>query len=160
MNTATEATIEAVADLPLIRIVREFDATPEQVQRAHTDADLFARWVGPKSRTVTIERWDARTGGEYRFSVAGSDGDVQGFRGCFHLVRPGRIVQTFTWEGMPEGVSLDTLTFEEIDGGRTRLVGTSLVESIETRDAILRSGMDVGVNEGYAKLDALLASGA
>lgn len=160
MKTATEATIEAVADLPIIRIVREFDATPEQVQRAHTDPELFARWVGPNSRTVAIDRWDARTGGEYRFTDADCDGDVQGFFGCFHVVSPGRIVQTFTWEGMPEGVSLETLTFEEIEGGRTRLVGTSLVDSIEGRDAILRSGMDVGLREGYAKLDALLASGA
>ncbi|MGN6721651.1 MAG: SRPBCC family protein [Marmoricola sp.] len=160
MKTATEATIEAVADLPLIRIVREFDATPEQVQRAHTDPELFARWVGPNSRTVTIDRWDARTGGEYRFTDTDCDGDAQSFHGCFHQIRPGRIVQTFTWEGMPDGVSLDTLTFEEIEGGRTRLVGTSLVDSIEGRDAILRSGMDVGVREGYAKLDALLAEGA
>jgi len=160
MKTATETSIEAVADLPLIRFVREFDATPEQVQRAHTDPELFARWVGPNSRTITIDRWDARTGGEYRFTDTDCNGDVQGFFGCFHVVRPGRMVQTFTWEGMPDGVSLDTVTFEEIDGGRTRLVGTSLVDSIEGRDAILRSGMDVGMREGYAKLDALLAAGA
>jgi hypothetical protein len=50
------------------------------------------------------------------------------------------------------------MTFEDLPGGRCRIVGTSVVESIELRDIILSSGMDVGVNEGYEKLDALLAS--
>ena len=159
MNPPLEVTIEAVPDLPLIRMVREFDAAPELVQQAHTDPDLFARWIGPDSRSTIVESWDARTGGSWRYSN-NRDGDVQGFFGSFHEVRPGRIVQTFTWAGMPEGVSLETVTFEELPGGRTRLVATSLVDSLATRDAILRSGMEVGMREGYAKLDALLAEGA
>jgi hypothetical protein len=36
-------------------------------------------------------------------------------------------------------------------------VVSSLVESFEARDAILASGMDHGVREGYEKLDLLLA---
>lgn len=155
-----EAIIEAVPDLPLIRIQREFDASPDQVQRAHTDPELFARWVGPDSRATVIETWDARTGGSWSYTSTNGDGDAQRFFGSFHLVRPGRMVQTFTWGGMPDGVSLDTVTFEPLPDGRTRLVATSLVDSIEGRDAILRSGMDGGMREGYAKLDALLAAGA
>lgn len=159
MMRTLEATIEAVPDLPLIRISREFDATPDQVQRAHTDPELFARWIGPDSRTTVIEVWDARTGGAWRYTNTNCDGDVQTFFGSFHLVRPGRMTQTFTWGGMPDGVSLETVTFEALPGGRTTLSATSLVDSIEGRDAILRSGMDVGMREGYAKLDALLADG-
>lgn len=154
-----EAKIEAVPDLPLIRIEREFDATPEQVQRAHTDPELFARWIGPDSRDTVIETWDARTGGSWRYTSTRGD-DTQGFFGSFHDVRPGRMVQTFTWAGMPDGVSLETVTFEPLPGGRTRLVATSLVDSLESRDGILRSGMDVGLREGYIKLDALLAESA
>lgn len=157
---STEATIEAVADLPIIRIEREFDATPEQVQRAHTDPELFARWIGPDSRETIIETWDARTGGSWRYTSTDCNGDSQGFFGSFHDVQPGRMVQTFTWAGMPEGVSLDTVTFEPLPNGRTRLVGTSLVASLEARDGILRSGMDVGLREGYAKLDVLLKESA
>ena len=41
--------------------------------------------------------------------------------------------------------------------GRTRLHAQSLVDSFDGRDAWLRSGMETGVNEGYAKLDALLS---
>jgi uncharacterized protein YndB with AHSA1/START domain len=53
-------------------------------------------------------------------------------------------------------VSLETLTFEDLGDGRTRIVGTSLVESLESRDMILASGMEVGVVEGYEQLDELL----
>jgi uncharacterized protein YndB with AHSA1/START domain len=66
-------------------------------------------------------------------------------------------VQTFTFDGWPDGVSLETLTLTDLGDGRTRLVAESLVDSFEGRDQWLASGMEVGVNDGYAKLDALLA---
>jgi uncharacterized protein YndB with AHSA1/START domain len=53
-------------------------------------------------------------------------------------------------------VALKTLTFEDIGEGRTRLTTTMVVDSLEARDAILSSGMEVGIHEGYHKLDALL----
>ena len=68
-------------------------------------------------------------------------------------------MQTFTWEGQPDGVALETLTFEDLGDGRTRLHAQSLVDSFDGRDAWLASGMEVGVNEGYAKLDKVLAEG-
>jgi uncharacterized protein YndB with AHSA1/START domain len=158
MSTITEARIEADPTLPIIRITRDFAATPAQLLRAHTDPELFARWVGPDDTTARIVEWDARTGGAWRY-VAEHEGQEHGFRGCFHEVGPRRIVQTFTYEGMPEGVALETLTFEDLGDGRTRLHAQSLVDSFEGRDAWLRSGMETGVNEGYAKLDGLLRDG-
>jgi uncharacterized protein YndB with AHSA1/START domain len=153
-----EAQIAADKDLPIIRITRDFAGTPEQLFRAHTDPELFAQWCGPDSTTVRIDQWDARNGGAWRYSaVRGTDEFA--FRGCFHEVRPDRIVQTFTWEGMPEDVSLETLRFEDLGEGRTRLHAQSLVDSFEGRDAWLQSGMEVGVNEGYARLEKLAAEG-
>lgn len=163
MNTTStpgtrEAQIEADPKLPTVRITREFDAPPDKVFRAWTDPDLVARWLGPRSVTTRIDNWDARTGGSYRY-VAERDGEeIASFYGSFHEVRPNeRLVQTFTWEGMPDGVSLDTMTFEDLGNGRTRVVGLSVVDSMEARNAIMASGMDVGVQEGYQKLDELLA---
>lgn len=162
MNTSTrfaEVAIESVPDVPVIRMTRDFRATPAQLVRAHTDPELFARWIGPADLGTTIDRWDARTGGEYRYGC-GRGEEVQWFHGSFHHVGPDRLVQTFTWEGMPEGVSLDTITFEDLGEGWTRLHASSVVDSFEARDGILASGMEVGVNDGYRALDALLADGA
>ena len=157
MNKITETVIEADQKLPVIRITRDFAATPAQLFRAHTDPALFARWVGPDDITTRIQHWDA--GGSWQY-IAVRDGTEYGFRGCFHEVRPDRIVQTFTFEGEPDGVALETLRFEDLGDGRTRLRTQSLVDSFAGRDAWLRSGMEVGVDEGYAKLDRMLADGA
>jgi uncharacterized protein YndB with AHSA1/START domain len=154
-TVSPDATIEADPEVPVIHIYREFAATPQQLFRAHTDPDIFVRWIGPDASSVTIDHWDARTGGSWRW-VSGE----HGFHGCFHEVRADRIVQTFTWEGMPDSVALETLTFEDLGNGRTRLHTTSLCDSFAERDGWLQSGMEVGVNDGYAKLDKLVADGA
>ena len=159
MTTFAQARIEADAKLPIIRITRDFSATPEQLFRAHIDPELFARWVGPKDMRTRIEHWDAKTGGSWRF-VQERDGTEYAFHGCFHDVRPDRIVQTFTYDDEPDGVALETMWFEDLGNGRTRLHGQSLCDSFEARDGWLASGMEVGVNEGYAKLDAMIADGA
>ena len=160
MNTIAEATIEADPTVPIIHITRDFAATPAQLIRAHTDPELFAKWVGPDGTRIQIDYWEARTGGSWRFTGSACDDQVHGFRGCFHDVREDRLVQTFTWEGMPDAVALETMTFTDLGDGRTRLHAQSLCDSFEARDGWLRSGMEVGVNQGYAKLDALLSEGA
>ncbi|MCA0145723.1 SRPBCC family protein [Blastococcus sp. LR1] len=156
-TTHRETQIVADPDVPLIRITREFDAPRGKVFRAHTDPELVAQWLGPRDLTMTIDHYDCRTGGSYRY--VHSQGDEEyGFHGCFHEVRPDElIVQTFTFEGWPDGVALEKLVLEDLGDGRTRLTATSLCDSFADRDAMLSSGMDVGVNEGYAKLDELLA---
>lgn len=155
MIRPAEASISADPTVPAIRITRDFHATPEQLLRAHTDPEVYARWIGPDASTVEIVEWEAVSGGRWRYQDRHHT-----FRGCFHTVRPDRIVQTFTWEGMPDHVALETLTFTDLGDGITRLEAQSLTDSFESRDAWLRGGMETGVNEGYAKLDRMLADGA
>jgi uncharacterized protein YndB with AHSA1/START domain len=154
-----EAAIEADPTVPAVHIWRDFAATPAQLMRAHTDPDLFARWIGPDSLTTRIDHWDCRTLGSYRY-VAERGGEEYAFRGTFPHIGEDRLVQTFTWEGMPEAIALETMTFEDLGDGRTRLHAFSLCDSFEARDGMLASGMEVGVHDGYRKLDALLADGA
>jgi uncharacterized protein YndB with AHSA1/START domain len=159
MTTTSTHQTEITADpkVPLVRIVREFDAPREKVFRAHTDPELIVQWLGPRRHEMQIDHFDCRTGGSYRY-LHRSEGNEYAFHGCFHEVRPSEvIVQTFTYEGFPDGVALERLVLEDIGGGRTRLTATSLVDSFEGRDAFLASGMDTGVNEGYERLDELLA---
>ena len=155
-----ETTIEADPNLPTIRIIRDFDAPREKVFRAWIEPELVAQWLGPKSTEMRIDEWNARTGGNYRYAAVQDGEEVAAFYGSFHEVRPSeRLVQTFTFEGFPDGVSMDTHTFDELPGGRTRLTVVSVVDSFEARDAMLASGMEVGVHEGYEKLDEILAEG-
>ena len=61
-----QVTIEADPTLPIIRMTRDFDATPAQLMRAHTDPELFARWVGPNG----IDDQDRRLGRHHRRPLA------------------------------------------------------------------------------------------
>ena len=153
-----QTTIEAPEGTQTVVITREFDATPEQVFRAHVDPELVVQWLGPDGHTNVVREWDARTGG--RWSYVSSDGSGEyGFYGSFHELRPAeRIVQTFTFEGWPDGVSLEILELTDLGRGRTRLVGTSVYDSVESRDGMVASGMETGIVQGYDKLDAVLAS--
>lgn len=156
-QTSHETQIILDTELPAVKIIREFEAPAEKVFRAHADPELFAQWVGPNSTQTRVDHHDCRTGGSYRF-VSISDGEEYGFFGSFHEVRPNElIVQTFTYEGMPDSVSLERLVLEDIGEGRSRLTATSLLDSFEARDAFVASGMEAGINEGYEKLDKLLA---
>ncbi|MEJ7583949.1 MAG: SRPBCC family protein [Acidimicrobiales bacterium] len=158
MTTSTRQTeITADPDVPVVRITRDFDAPPSQVFRAHTDPERVTQWLGPRDLHMRIDHYDCRTGGSYRYLHVRDD-EEYGFHGCFHEVRDAEvIVQTFTFEGSPDDVALERLTFEDLGDGRTRLTATSLVDTFEGRDAFLASGMEAGVREGYERLDELLA---
>ena len=159
MTTTSTHQTEIVVDpdVPLVRITREFDAPPDKVFRAFIDPDLVVQWLGPRQHQMVLDHYECRTGGSYRY-LHTSDGNEFGFHGSFHEVRPNEvIVQTFTFEGMPDGVALEKMWFEDLGNGRTRLVSTSLVDSFADRDAFVASGMEYGVRESYERLDVVLA---
>lgn len=143
---------------PSLEFVREVDAPVEAVFAAHRDPDLLARWLGPHGYEMVVTEYDYRSGGRYRYVHRGPTGDEFAFHGCFHTVRDGDLaVQTFEFEGAPDHVSLDTMRFEPLEGGRTRLRGLSVFQSVAARDAMVASGMERGMREGYERLDDLLA---
>lgn len=157
MNSQT--TIEADPTVPIIRITREFAASAERVIRAHLDPNLFVRWNGPADIDNTIDYWEPRSGGSWRYVSRRGEQEF-GFRGCFHTVGDDVIVQTWSFEGMAEHVSLQTARFYDLPGGRSRLVAEALADSFEVRDQMLASGMRSGVEQGYEALDDLLSEAA
>lgn len=151
-------TLDTPAGEPWMEYRREFDFPVGQVFHAHTNPDLFARWIGPRDLTTRIDVFDARDGGAYRFVHSRGD-DEYAFRGMFHTVRQDDFVlQTFEFEGYPDVVTLEYNTFTALPGNRCRVSGRSLYPSVESRDAFLDNGMEGGMSDGYAQLDELLAS--
>jgi len=140
-------------------ITREFDAPRELVFKAHTDPDLFVQWIGPRGLTTTLDIFEPVSGGKYRFVQKDKDGNEYGFNGTFHEISLERLIQTFEFEGLPERghVSLDCMTLEELPGGRTRITVQSIFRSVSDRDGMIQSGMETGLNEGYERLDEILA---
>jgi uncharacterized protein YndB with AHSA1/START domain len=149
--------ITAEPGTALIETEREVDGPRDLVYRAWTEPELLAQWLGPRRLTMRVEQYDVRHGGTWRYVHVDTDGSEYGFRGVFHGdPTPDRIVQTFEFEGFPGAISLDTLVFEA-RGARTLVRTTSAFQTVEARDGMLNSGMAGGMEEGFAKLDELLA---
>jgi uncharacterized protein YndB with AHSA1/START domain len=149
--------ITATPGLPFIDLEREFAAPVELLYRAHTEPELLKQWLGPKAYEMTVEEFEPHNGGRYHYTHR--DGDqAYGFRGVFHgEPSTAGILQTFEFEGAPGHVSLDALTFEP-HGDSTVVRIHSAYQSVEARDAMIENGMERGLNEGYERLDDLLAA--
>jgi len=128
------------------------------VFRACTDPELLVQWLGPRELTMTVDQFDLRNGGVWRYVHTDAEGNEHGFHGVFHGT-PSRqgYVQTFEYEGWPGRVALDAYTFEEHDGG-TRLTSVTSFQSVEDRDGMIASGMEHGVHDSHERLTELLAT--
>ena len=148
--------ITAEPGQPRLDIEREFDAPVDLVYRAHTDSELLVQWLGPRRLAMTIDQFDPRAGGRWRYVHRDDEGNEFGFHGVFHNTpTPEQIVQTFEFEGVPGHVSLETATFDDL-GGRTRVRSYSIYQSVEDRDAAIASGMESGIRESMDRLTELL----
>ena len=149
--------VTAPEGVPFVDFEREFDAPVEAVFRAHQDPALVAQWMGPDGYQAEMKEWDFRTGGAWNYIHRDPEGNAYEFRGTFHTVRENEFaIQTFEFEGYPDVVSIESITFERLDGGRTRLRGHAVYPTMEARDGMVGSGMETGMNAGYAKLDDVL----
>ncbi|MGZ0151092.1 SRPBCC domain-containing protein [Kribbella sp. WER1] len=152
-------TINTPAGTPFVEITRDFEATPAQLFRIMTDADLVAQWLGPRDLEATIEEYDVRPGGKYRYIHRDANGEYA-FRGVFHTVEQDKLViQTFEWEGAPGEVCIEKMQLEPTEKG-VRLHQRSVFPSIEARDQSIEYGMADGVNDSMDRLAELLAKEA
>ena len=157
--TKNKTSIAAEPGKQELFITREFDAPRELVYKAHIDPDLYVQWLGPRGHTTTLETFEPVSGGRWRFTQKDQDGNEFGFHGVFHTMTEELIIQTFEFEGLPEigHVTLDTMRLEKLPGDRTKITIHSVFQSVSDRDGMVQSGMEHGVNEGYERLDELLA---
>lgn len=159
MADKNKTTIIAEPGKQEMLITREFDAPRELVFQAFTDPELYVQWLGPRRLTMTLDTFEPRNGGRWRYIQKDQGGNEFSFHGVYHEVRaPQRIIDTFEFEGLPEKghVALETLALEELPGGRTRLTVHSVFQSVTDRDGALQSGMEEGMNESHERLAELL----
>ena len=159
MTNNNKTTITANPGKQEILITREFDAPRELVFKAFTDPELYVQWLGPRRLTMTLDTFEPTNGGRWRYISKDQSGNEFAFHGVYHeVLSPQRIIDTFEFEGLPEKghVILETLTFEELPGGRTRLTSQSVFQSVADRDGMLQSGMEEGVNDSHERLAELL----
>ncbi len=152
MMSSGTATLTLPTDEQIL-ITREFDAPRHLVWKAWTTPELVKRWYHANRGEVTVPEIDLRVGGKWRYVAVTDDGMEVAFHGEYREVVPNeRLVSTEVYEGLPEGVSeeeggtLNTATFEEMNG---RTTVTLLIEATSriSRDAIIESGMEAGLQD-------------
>jgi len=142
-----------------VLITREFDAPRELIFKAYTDPKLYIQWLGPRGYSMRLETFEPTSGGCWRYIHIDQDGNEFGFHGVHHEVTaPERIIETFEFEGLPEAghVVLETIKFEELPGGRSRVTTQDVFQSVEDRDGMIQSGMERGVLDSHERLDELV----
>ena len=155
-NQTHAARVAAQGDREIVT-ERVFEAPRERVFQAFIDPELVSQWWGRRVDTTTVDKMDVRVGGDWRFVTDAPDGS-NAFRGTFRAIDPPeKLEQTFEWEGMPGYIVVETATFEELGDGKTKVSTRSLFHTTEERDGMLASGMEIGLNESYERLDELLA---
>ena len=160
MASNNKTTITAEPGKQEVFITREFDAPREMVFKAFSDPEIIVKWLGPRDIKMTIDYYDCRSGGSYRYIGSDCNGHSFGFHGVIHEVTaPERIIQTFEFEGLPEGghVAMETNRLEALPGNRTRVVIQSVFQSLADRDGMMQSGMERGVFDSHERLDELFA---
>jgi uncharacterized protein YndB with AHSA1/START domain len=155
-------TITKAGDRDLV-MTREFDAPRKLVYDAHTKPDLVRQWLlGPPGWTMPVCDMDVRVGGTYRWVWRKETGGSEmGMGGVYREVKaPERLVSTERFdEAWYPGESLNTLVLIE-QGGRTTLTQTMRYESPAAREAVIKSGMEKGVEASYDRLADVLAASA
>ena len=164
-GTTHTATVTLPSDTQIL-ITREFEAPKHLVFEAYTTPELVTRWWSGERGEVTVAEIDLRVGGRWRYAMVANEGFEVAFHGEFREIVPDeRLVSTEVFEGMPDQEypggdelgTLNTATFTEIDG-RTRLEVLVDCPSTEIRDAIISSGMEGGMQEGYDRLEQVAIS--
>jgi uncharacterized protein YndB with AHSA1/START domain len=151
------ATVTLPSDTEIL-ITREFDAPRHLVYKAWTTPELVKRWWSGRQGEMTLAEIDLRVGGRWRYVMMTSGGDEIAFNGEYReIVENERLVHTEVFEAMPGEPAINVVTFADADG-RTRLELLVQCESKETRDGIIESGMEVGMQEQMDLLEELAVS--
>jgi uncharacterized protein YndB with AHSA1/START domain len=147
-----------------ILITREFDAPRHLVYKAWTTPELVKRWWHANRGEATVAEIDMRVGGKWRYVMITDDGFEVGFHGEYLEIIPNEFVSsTEVYEALPEGVSeeeggtVNTVTFTEVDGRTTVTIVVQATSKV-SRDAIIDSGMEAGLQDALDLLEQVATS--
>jgi uncharacterized protein YndB with AHSA1/START domain len=151
-----------LSDPVAIKGTREFDAPVALVFAAFTDPRHLAQWWGPNGFTTTTSHFEFRPGGVWRFVMHGPDGRDYQNRVTFDEIETNKRIAYHHGGGEAdlEPVTFSqTVTFEDLGQGRTRIVWHGVFPNAEMRDFVIKEyGADKGLQETMARLAAYIAT--
>jgi uncharacterized protein YndB with AHSA1/START domain len=173
VRSNTAATIYKHIEEPEFVIARTFNAPRNRVWEAWTDSVKVKRWWGPVGFAVPVCEMDARPGGKFRIVMRSPYGVEYPLKGVYRkVVEPEQLIYTENWDEHPaqwqqilrdngagneaQG-ALNTISFDEVGEGKTKVTIRTLFEAGSIRDAMEKMGMKEGWMESLNRLADLLA---
>jgi len=133
-----------------VRLTRVFNATPERLWQAHTQADQIVKWWND----TVVDKLDLKVGGDWRF--VSPDGQ-HAFRGVFKEIdEPTKIVRTFEYEPMAGHIMTESVIFEPIGDGQTKQITVSKYTNVQDLEGMVHMGMKEGAEAGLDRLAVLV----
>jgi uncharacterized protein YndB with AHSA1/START domain len=151
---------------------REFDGPKDKLWQAFAVKEKFEKWWGPEGWTTTTKEFDFTPGGRVHYDMKcldESQGEWYGQSSWGLMVidsvnEPDSFSYTdyFSDENgtMNQEMPALKITNEFIDlgNGRSKFVSTSLADSAEQIEQLIKMGMVEGFTSQLSKLDQLLAN--
>jgi uncharacterized protein YndB with AHSA1/START domain len=139
-------------------VTRRFAAPPEALYRAHTEPELIQKWLlGPDGWTMPVCISQARPNGQIRYEWTNGKG------GGFHLTGEYLDLEPYSRIVHVERMHLPDPTPDnhietrfEPDGDGTLVTIRMTLPDAPTRERMLRSGMEHGMEASYVRLEALI----
>ncbi len=139
----------------VVIITRVFNATPQRMWQAHTDADQIVQWW---DKTI-VDKLEVKVGGIWRFVSSGDNGQEYAFNGVFkELDEPNKIIRTFEYEPWAGHTVTETVNFEALADGKTKQTTVSKYSSLDDLNGMVGSGMERGATSGLDRLAKLVES--
>ena len=156
----TKLTLKTEGDTNIV-VTRRFTASPAQVYRAHIDPEIIKKWMlGPEGWTMPVCINDARPGGKIRYEWSNADGRGFFLTGEFiKLEPPHRIVHVERMHFPDPTPDNHVETTFERDGTGTLMTMRMTLPDAATREAMLKSGMEHGMETGYLRLERMASEG-
>lgn len=153
----SKLTLKTEGDTHVV-VTRHFQASPEKVYRAHTEPELLKKWLlGPEGWTMPVCVNDARPGGKIRYEW--SDGKGGGFHltGEFISLEPFTRIVHIERMHLPDPTPDNNVeTRFEPDGQGTLMTMRMTLPDAATREAMLATGMEHGMEESYERMEKVL----
>ena len=139
-------------------VTRRFAASPEAVFRAHTEPASVQRWMlGPPGWSMPVCINEARAGGKIRYEWSNGEGAGFYLTGEFVELTPFSRIVHIERMHLPEATPDNRIeTTFEAEGSGTRMTMRMTLPDAQTREAMLASGMEHGMEASYVRLESIL----
>jgi uncharacterized protein YndB with AHSA1/START domain len=145
-------------------ITAHFDAPVERIWQVWADPRQLEQWWGPPTWPATVEEHDLRPGGKVTYFMTGPEGEKsRGYWDVVEVDAPHRLAveDGFADEAGTPNTSMPTTRMQvhiDDDGGRTRMVMSSVFPSTEAMEQMISMGMEEGITLALGQIDAILAA--